>query len=223
VLKQTNLSLFPETRVLIIQEESADSFLSALRKLLPNAFLTAAADGDNERATARNLTAAAVQDRKEMPVFDLVLGDNGVTFRAPRARHLTEGIMLKDDLSRFPLLIHCFPTIGRLLFLWPHQDIDNALMRGGTQLWIFFLLGAAPICHCEFPDINHGEINIILQLILQFFGLHHRVRDKGVVEGEHESDEVSSAARLQHRQTPFLSVLESNTIRSVFLLLFNHF
>ena len=89
MLKQTNLSLFLETRVLSTQEESADSFLSALRKPLPSAFLTVAAVGNNERVTVRNLTAGVVHDRKEMSAFDVVLLATMVSRSEPRARGIS--------------------------------------------------------------------------------------------------------------------------------------
>ena len=75
---------------------------NASRKPFPNAFLTVAAVGKNEHVMVHNLTAGTVHGRKGMSVFDLVLGNNGVTLCTPHARHLPTFVTLMEELIHLP-------------------------------------------------------------------------------------------------------------------------
>ena len=81
--------------------------------LFPNAFLTVAAVGNMEHVPERNLAAGSVQDRQEMAVPILVIGDNCVTLSDPHARLLTAELARSDmNMGR-----HAHAISQRALFL----------------------------------------------------------------------------------------------------------
>ena len=96
-------------------------------------------------------------------MFHLVFGDNGVTLQTPNARHLTAGITLMRDLFRLPLPLHKLCAIlGRLVFLEPCQGINNATMHDAAKFRILFLFRTITILHGKFPDVDRGEIDVVV-------------------------------------------------------------
>ena len=87
-------------------------------------------------------------------------------------------------------------------------------MHVRTQLRMAFYLGTIPILHGELLQIINGKGNVIGKCGMALYADYVWVRNNGVVEGDDDTNEISSVIREGYNVALFLPVLENDTIGS---------
>lgn len=82
-----------------------------------------------------------------------------------------------------------------LVFLETDQSFDDSIMHVRTQLRMAFYLGTIPILHGELLQIINGKGNVIGKCGMALYADYVWVRNNGVVEGDDDTNEISSVIR----------------------------